>query len=92
MKRREFITLLERRCGVMAPRGARAKPERLRHIALVPGAANDPVWQARIGAFQQALGSSAAMCGSTSAGPHKNIQHTVRYTELAPDRFKDFWR
>ena len=23
---------------------------------------------------------------------HKNIQRTVRYTELAPDRFKDFWR
>ena len=23
---------------------------------------------------------------------HKNIQHTVRYTELTPDRFKDFWR
>ena len=23
---------------------------------------------------------------------HKNIQHTVKYTELAPDRFKDFWR
>ena len=23
---------------------------------------------------------------------HKNIQHTVRYTELAADRFKDFWR
>jgi integrase len=23
---------------------------------------------------------------------HRNIQHTVRYTELAPDRFKDFWR
>jgi integrase len=23
---------------------------------------------------------------------HKNIQHTVRYTELRPDRFKDFWR
>lgn len=22
---------------------------------------------------------------------HRNIQHTVRYTELAPDRFKDFW-
>jgi site-specific recombinase XerD len=22
----------------------------------------------------------------------RNIQHTVRYTELAPDRFKDFWR
>jgi integrase len=23
---------------------------------------------------------------------HRNIQHTVKYTELAPDRFKDFWR
>jgi len=23
---------------------------------------------------------------------HKNIQHTVKYTELAPTRFKDFWR
>jgi integrase len=23
---------------------------------------------------------------------HKNIQHTVRYTELAPDQFKSFWR
>ena len=23
---------------------------------------------------------------------HKDIQPTVRCTELAPDRFKDFWR
>lgn len=23
---------------------------------------------------------------------HKNIQHTVRYTELSSDRFKNFWR
>jgi site-specific recombinase XerD len=23
---------------------------------------------------------------------HRNIQHTVRYTELSADRFKDFWR
>jgi integrase len=23
---------------------------------------------------------------------HKNITHTVRYTELSPERFKDFWR
>jgi type 1 fimbriae regulatory protein FimB/type 1 fimbriae regulatory protein FimE len=22
---------------------------------------------------------------------HKNITHTVRYTELAPGRFRDFW-
>ena len=23
---------------------------------------------------------------------HRNIQHTVRYTELSPTQFKDFWR
>ena len=23
---------------------------------------------------------------------HKNIQHTVRYTELSPTRFRDFWK
>jgi len=23
---------------------------------------------------------------------HKNIAHTTRYTNLAPDRFKMFWR
>ena len=23
---------------------------------------------------------------------HKNIQHTTKYTELAPDRFKNFWK
>jgi site-specific recombinase XerD len=23
---------------------------------------------------------------------HRNIQHTVRYTELAHGRFKDFWK
>jgi site-specific recombinase XerD len=23
---------------------------------------------------------------------HRNIQHTVRYSELAPDRFKGFFR
>lgn len=23
---------------------------------------------------------------------HGNVQHTVRYTELAPGRFNDFWK
>jgi site-specific recombinase XerD len=23
---------------------------------------------------------------------HRSIQHTVRYTELAPTRFRNFWR
>jgi hypothetical protein len=25
-------------------------------------------------------------------GGHRNIQHTVRYTELSPTRFKNLWR
>jgi hypothetical protein len=27
-----------------------------------------------------------------SLGAVKNIQHTVRYTELSPTQFKNFWR
>jgi site-specific recombinase XerD len=23
---------------------------------------------------------------------HRNIEHTMRYTELSPTRFKNFWR
>jgi site-specific recombinase XerD len=23
---------------------------------------------------------------------HKNIQHTVIYTQLSPERFREFWR
>jgi hypothetical protein len=23
---------------------------------------------------------------------HRNVQHTVRYTELSPTRFKNLWR
>ena len=33
----------------------------------------------------------AGQQGARNLG-HRNIQHTVRYTELSPDRFKDFWR
>jgi putative ABC transport system substrate-binding protein len=59
MKRREFIALLG---GVASaqfarPLAARAQPaERVRRIGvLLPAAADDPEFQARVGAFQQAL-------------------------------------
>jgi hypothetical protein len=38
------------------------------------------------------MAGSALNDSETAAGARKNIQHTVRYTELSPDRFKDFWR
>jgi hypothetical protein len=35
---------------------------------------------------------SIRVCSTRAGFQNKNIQHTVRYTELSPMRFKDFWR
>jgi putative ABC transport system substrate-binding protein len=71
--RRQFITLLGGAAAAW-PLATRAQqPERLRHIGvLVPGAANDPVWQARIGAFQQALALSGWIIG-------RNVRIDIRW-------------
>jgi putative ABC transport system substrate-binding protein len=68
--RRTFITLLG---GAAAwPLPARAQ-QRMRYIGvLVPGVANDPVWQARIGAFQQALALSGWIIG-------RNVRIDIRW-------------
>lgn len=47
--------------------------------------------------FRHACGYALANAGHDTRSlqawlGHRNIQHTVRYTELALDRFKDFWR
>jgi integrase len=39
-----------------------------------------------------ALANAATTHGRYRPWLGHNIQHTVRYTELAPDRFKNFWR
>jgi putative tryptophan/tyrosine transport system substrate-binding protein len=56
IRRREFITLLGGAAAAW-PRAVRAQQgERVRRIGiLVPAAADDPVWQARLGAFLQGL-------------------------------------
>jgi putative ABC transport system substrate-binding protein len=69
--RREFITLLGG-AAVPWPLAAGAQ-QRMRHIGvLVPGVANDPVWQARIGAFQQALALSGWIIG-------RNVRIDIRW-------------
>ena len=64
LKRREFITLLG---GVAAawPLAARAQqPERMRRVGvLLPAAADDPVFQDRVGAFLQGLERSGWTIG-----------------------------
>jgi hypothetical protein len=83
MRRREFIALLGGAAAAAWPIAARAQqPERLRHIGvLVPGAANDPVWQTRIGAFQQALALSGWIIG-------RNVRIDIRWatTDVAAIR------
>jgi putative ABC transport system substrate-binding protein len=93
MRRREFITLLG---GATAwPLAARAQQgERVRRIGvLLPAAAGDPVWQARLAAFQEAL----ALLGWTN-GRNMRIdtrwatadaaelrRHAAELAALAPD-------
>src|SRR5262249_41485000 len=73
MRRREFITLLGGAAAAW-PLAARAQQgERVRRIGvLAPAAANDSVWQARIGAFQQALALLGWIIG-------RNVQIDTRW-------------
>jgi hypothetical protein len=43
-------------------------------------------------AFPIHCGYALANAGHDTRAIQAWLQHTVRYTELAPDRFKDFWR
>ena len=93
MRRREFITLL----GAAAawPLAVRAQqPERMRLIGvLLPAAADDPEWQARVGAFLQALALLGWTIGrnvridirwaTTNAGEIR--RHAAELAALAPD-------
>jgi putative ABC transport system substrate-binding protein len=77
MKRREVITLLGGAAAWPLAAGAQ-QGERMRRIGvLVPGAADDAVWQARVGAFLQAL----ALLGWTIG---RNLQIDTRWGTTDP--------
>jgi putative ABC transport system substrate-binding protein len=82
VKRREFITLLGGAAAAW-PLAARAQQgERTRRVGvLVPGAADDPEWQARVGAFQQAL----ALLGWTIG---RNVRIDTRWGTPSADEIR----
>ena len=74
----------------------RSPPPALPAWSSVPGAAGFE-FKAHPHMLRHACGFALANKGHDTRSlqaylGHKNIQHTVRYTELSPDRFKDFWR
>ena len=94
MERRDFITLLGG-AAVAWPLAARAQhPERMRRIGvLLPAAADDPEFQARVGAFLQGLQQSGWTIGrnvridtrwaTTSVADIR--RHAAELVALAPD-------
>src|SRR5499425_2027521 len=93
MRRREFITLLG---GAVAwPLAARAQQrERVRRIGiLLPATADDPEYQARVGAFLQALGQLGWTIGRNvridtrwaAANAAEVRRHAAELVTVAPD-------
>jgi putative tryptophan/tyrosine transport system substrate-binding protein len=93
MKRREVITLLGGAAAVW-PLAARAQSDRMRRIGvLLPAVANDPEWQARVGAFMQALALSGWTIGRNvsieirwaTSNADEIRRHAAELAALAPD-------
>lgn len=96
MPRREFITLIGGAVTTASwPLGTRAQQaERVRLIGvLLPGTADDPEYQARLGAFQQALALLGWTTGRnvridtrwTTANAAEIRRHAAELVALAPD-------
>jgi integrase len=78
------------RGGPMAPKSFHALIARLGERAKMPFPVHPHM-------LRHACGYALANAGHDTRAlqawlGHRNIQHTVRYSELAPDRFRNFWR
>ncbi len=82
IRRRQFITLLGGAAAAWPLAAPAQQAERVRHIGvLLPGDADDPVWQARVGAFLQAL----ALLGWTIG---RNVSIETRWASTKADEIR----
>ena len=78
-------------------RGTSFTPDALNRLVKRLGAKTTIGFPVHCHMLRHACGFALANAGHDTRGiqdwlGHRSIQHTVRYTELAPTRFKDFWR
>ena len=94
MKRREFITLLGGAAACVAARARAQQPERMRRIGvLLPAAADDAEFQARVAAFLQGLAQLGWTIGRNvridtrwaGANAAEIRRHAAELVALAPD-------
>jgi len=87
---RDAHVFVSERSGPISPIGFHRLVQRLGEAAEMPFPINPHMLRHACG-FKLANDGHDTRALQRYLG-HKNIQHTVRYTEMAPDRFKDFWR
>ena len=80
----------------MTERGARMTPAGFRKLLARLGSAAKFPFRVHPHMLRHATGYKLANDGRDTRAlqhylGHKNIMHTVRYTELSPERFKNFW-
>src|SRR5262245_50370738 len=84
MRRRKLITLLGGGAAWALAVGGAQQSQQMRRVGvLLPAVANDPEYQARVGAFMQAL----ALLGWTDG---RNVQIETRWAAGDADRYRQY--
>jgi site-specific recombinase XerD len=83
--------------GVILPASPRCRPSSFAKLVARAGEAAGLGFPVHPHMLRHACGFKLANDGVDTRAlqaylGHRSIQHTVRYTELSPDRFKRFWK